>query len=298
MKRKIDLLFIGSCVLANLISTSVCFSRFDDDDYGEFGQNFADPYLDIQRNVKLKSPLTPHLNDHHTHKVAEPERGSPEFAGGERGFKNDDLFKDPFKGEPFRGDPFRNDVFKRDPFKGDLFKGDPLKGDPFKSDFFTKNDGIKTDFNIDFKENGGGIKSTEMPKIEIVSPKPTEKPSHSTMFGSRKKEPKSDHFNKSDSFLSETNANFDDTARVPDFDFHEHDSWFEQHREDSHHDDDHYHRHSDRPRNDRDKLIDDYRRPTPRTPFRVPMIPVVGGPFGLIFGLLDLSRLKFQSTTR
>lgn len=255
MKRKINLLFIGSYVLVNLISSSACYSRFDDDDYGEFGNSFADPHLDIRRNVKLKSPLTPHLNDHHAHKLGESERSSPEFAG-DRGFKNDDLFKNSFKGESFRGDPFRNDVFKRP--------------DSFKDDFFMKKDGVKTDFNIDFKENG--IKSTEQPKIELVQPKPTDNPIHSSLFGSRKKEPKSDHFNKSESFLSEMNANFDDVSRVPDFDFHEHDSWFEQHRDDEH---------SDRPRSDRDKLIDDYRRPTPRTPFRVPMIPVVGESFSL-----------------
>lgn len=239
MKKEINLLFLSSYVAANLICFCACFSRYDDD-YDEFGQNFAEPHLDIQRSVKLKSPLIPHLNDHHTHKVAD----SSEF---DHGFKNDDLFKDPFKGEPFRGDPFRNDIFKRDPFKGDLFPN---------------TDPIKTDFNTDFKENG--IKSTELPKIEIAPPKPTDRSASIHHNFVRKKEPKTDHFNKSDSFVSELNASFDDVARVPDFDFHEHDSWFEQHRD------------TDRPRNDREKLINDYRKPTPRTPFRVPMIPVVG----------------------
>lgn len=263
--KKVNL--ISLYFLINLISSSICvFSRFDDEDYDEFSSNFADPHLDIQRNVKIKRPITTHPDDH-AHRISE----SFEFRN-DHSFKNDDelksdrfkdeqfkdeQFKDDHFNDDFRRDPFKLDSFKQDPFKKDLFKNDPFKRDPFrrdpfKNDYFTKTDPFKSDT---FKTD---LSKIEIPKIEL--PKPADK---ANIVVLKKKEPKNDDSNKSDTFLNEFNTNFDDIPRIPDFDFHEHDSWFEKNRD------------IDIPRGDREKLINDYRQPTPRTPFRVPMIPVV-----------------------
>ena len=228
--KKVNFLILFK--LLSLINLSVCYSRFDDDDYNEFNSNFADPHLDIQRNVKITPPITPHLNDHHMHKISD----SFDFNSDPHSFK---------------------DEFRRDPFKFDSFKTDPFKRDPFKSDYFMKTDPFKNDeFKTDI------VHKIELPQPQL--PSKQEKPTAIVVL--KKKEPKNDNFNKSDSFVNEFNTNFDEINRIPDFDFHTHDSWFEQQNRDS-----------DIPRRDRvsENLVNDYRQPTPRTPFRFPMIPVV-----------------------
>lgn len=232
------LLFLSLCVLIDTVRIGECFSRFDDDDYNEFDTSFIDPHLDIQRNVK---PTTSH--DHHNHKI------SDSFD-----FDHNDQYKNEFKSDTFKTD-FKDDYkddFKnefKDDFKND-FKYDAFRNDPFKRD----------QFKNEFKKN-------DAPKIEIIK---TDKPvvdnyHHKPRGVLRKKQPKNEAFNKSDSPANEFNSNFDEISRIPDFDFHEHDAWLDQTRD------------FEMPRRDQvsEKLVQDYRQPTPRTPFRVPMIPVV-----------------------
>lgn len=231
------LLFIIIYLLICFISLCFCFSKFDDDDYSEFN---TDPHLDIQRNAKIKIPLpTSHSADHHHFNF------------------NSDHFKDEiFKKDHLKFDPFKEDTFKRDPFKEDEFKRDPFKENTFKNDYFMKNDiKLSDEFKSDIQKQDHQPPKTENFKSKIIVLK--------------KKEPKqNDAFNKSDSFVNEFNtnfnSNFDDFGRISDFDFHSHDPWLD-------------HKDFDIPRHDRvtdEKLIHDYRQPTPRTPFRLP-VPVV-----------------------